>query len=78
MSRAPTNLPVLEEILRFNNGPDQDRWPELAMWSVGAAIDAVLAAAARYAERTNREHDDFRQTIPDHGGLALCLESIDD
>ena len=41
-----------------------DHWPELADWAAGAAIDAVLAAAARYAERTNHDHAEFRQSFP--------------
>ncbi len=50
--------------------PDRDCWPELAHWCTGAAIDAVLAAAARYADRTNREHHEFRQGVRSAGGLA--------
>jgi uncharacterized protein (DUF2252 family) len=66
---------------RLALGPDrvekQDFWPELARWSAGAAIDAVLAAAARYAERTNQEYALFRQSIRDNGGVARSLESTD-
>jgi uncharacterized protein (DUF2252 family) len=60
--------------LGLNQDQKQDHWPELADWSAGAAIDAVLAAAARYAERTNQEFAEFRQGIRDGGGVAHCLE----
>ncbi len=53
--------------------PDQDRWPELADWSGGAAIDAVLAAAARYAERTNQDYAEFREGVRDAGGVTRCF-----
>jgi uncharacterized protein (DUF2252 family) len=57
--------------------PDQkqDHWPELADWSGSAAIDAVLAAAARYAERTNQNYAEFRQSVRDAGGVGECLQS---
>ncbi len=55
------------------DGRGQDHWPELARWSSGAAIDAVLAAAARYAERTNRDHAAFRRAVREAGGLGHCL-----
>ena len=58
-----------------NQDQKQDHWPELADWSNGAAIDAVLAAAARYAERTNQNHAEFRQSVHDAGGVAECLDS---
>jgi uncharacterized protein (DUF2252 family) len=62
---------------RLSLGPaaDQklDRWDELADWSKGAAIDAVLAAAARYAGRTNQEYTDFRQGVLDAGGVSRSL-----
>jgi uncharacterized protein (DUF2252 family) len=58
-----------------NQDQKQDHWPELAAWSKGAAIDAVLAAAARYAERTNQNYAEFRQTVHDAGGVSDCLES---
>jgi hypothetical protein len=65
---------------RLALGPDhdekQDHWPELAQWSDGAAIDAVLAAAARYAERTNQEYAEFRQGVRDAGGVSHCLELL--
>ena len=53
----------------------EDHWPELVNWSNGAAIDAVLAAAARYAERTNQYHAEFRQSVHATGGVAECLDS---
>jgi uncharacterized protein (DUF2252 family) len=53
----------------------QDHWPELADWSNGAAIDAVLAAAARFAERTNQHYAEFRSSIHEGGGVAECFES---
>jgi uncharacterized protein (DUF2252 family) len=49
--------------LAVGSNPKQDHWPELAAWSAGAAIDAVLAAAARYAERTNHDYAEYRQAI---------------
>ncbi len=58
--------------------PGRDHWPELARWSAGAAVDAILAAAARYADRTNRDHDAFRRAVRDSGGLGHCLHSIDE
>jgi uncharacterized protein (DUF2252 family) len=59
-------------------GQDQepDRWPELTQWSAGAAIDAVLAAAARFADRTNRDYAAFRRSVRDAGGLNRCLDSM--
>jgi uncharacterized protein (DUF2252 family) len=56
--------------------PKPDHWSELADWSGGAAIDAVLAAAARYAERTNEEYAEFRQGIRDAGGVTRCLGQL--
>jgi uncharacterized protein (DUF2252 family) len=53
--------------------PKRDHWSELADWSGGAAIDAVLAAAARYAERTNEQYAKFRQGIREQGGIARYL-----
>jgi len=54
-------------------GPNLDQkpncWPELAAWCGGAAIDAVLAAAARYAERTNQEYAEFRPGVRDARGV---------
>jgi uncharacterized protein (DUF2252 family) len=62
--------------LGSNQDQKQDRWPELADWSGGAAIDAVLAAAARYAERTNQEYAEFRQGVRDAHGVTHCLEQF--
>jgi uncharacterized protein (DUF2252 family) len=58
-----------------NQDQKQDHWPELADWSSGAAIDAVLAASARYAERTNQNYAEYRQSVHDAGGVADCFES---
>ena len=59
---------------RLTLGPNQeqkqDHWPDLAGWSAGAAIDAVLAAAARYAERTNEE------SMP-NSGRAFAIPAAD-
>jgi len=49
--------------LAVGSNQKQDHWPELATWSAGAAIDAVLAAAARYAERTNHDYAEYRQAV---------------
>jgi uncharacterized protein (DUF2252 family) len=49
--------------LAVGSSPKEDHWPELAEWAAGAAIDAVLAAAARYAERTNHDYAEFRQEV---------------
>ena len=57
--------------------PGQDHWPELARWAAGAAVDAILAAAARYAERTGRDYAAFRRAVRDSGGLVRRLQSID-
>ena len=58
--------------------PDQDtaerRQRALASWSAGAGVDAVLAAAARYGERTNQDYAEFRRAVRDAGGPARCLE----
>jgi len=59
-----------------NQDQKQDHWPELADWSSGAAIDAVLAAAARCAERTNQEYAEFRQGVRDARGVTHCLEQL--
>jgi hypothetical protein len=53
-----------------------DCWRELAEWSSGAAIDAVLAAAARYAERTNQQYAEFRQGVRDAGGVTNSLRQL--
>ena len=49
--------------LAVGSSPTQNHSPELAAWSAGAAIDAVLAAAARYAERTNHDYAEYRQQM---------------
>ena len=48
----------------------KDTWPELARWCAGAAIDAMLATAARYAERTNRDYAAFRLAVRESGGVS--------
>jgi uncharacterized protein (DUF2252 family) len=52
-----------------------DRWPELKQWVSGPALDSILTAAARFTERTNREHAELRRSIRDRGGIAACLQS---
>ena len=49
--------------LAVDSNQKRDHWPVLAAWSAGAAIDAVLAAAARYAERTNHDYAEYRQAV---------------
>lgn len=38
---------------------DQDRSSDLALWASGSALDALLASAARFADRTNRDYAVF-------------------
>jgi uncharacterized protein (DUF2252 family) len=56
--------------------PDHDCWRELARWSKGPSLDAVLAAAARFTERTNRQHAEFRAAIRDAGGISAALHAF--
>ena len=56
---------------RFN--PDHDRWPDVARWAAGPSLDAVLAAAARFTERTNRQHAEFSSAIHRAGGISAAL-----
>ncbi len=56
--------------------PGQDRWPELSEWCAGAAVDSILAAAARYADRTNRDFAAFQSAVREFGGPARCLDSF--
>jgi hypothetical protein len=56
--------------------PDHDRWPDLARWAEGPSLDAVLAAAARFTERTNRQHAEFQAAIRDAGGISAALQAI--
>jgi hypothetical protein len=56
--------------------PDLDRWPDLARWAGGPSLDAVLAAAARFTERTNQEHAEFRAAIRDRGGISAALHAF--
>ena len=39
----------------------EDRTAELARWAAGPALDALLAVAARFAERTRRDHHEYRR-----------------
>jgi uncharacterized protein (DUF2252 family) len=56
--------------------PDLDRWPDLARWAEGPSLDAILAAAARFTERTNRQHAAFRAAIRDRGGISAALRAF--
>jgi uncharacterized protein (DUF2252 family) len=56
--------------------PGLDQWPNLARWAEGPPLDAVLAAAARFTERTNLEHADFRRAVRDVGGVSACLTEL--
>jgi uncharacterized protein (DUF2252 family) len=58
--------------------PGIDRWQELVSWSHGPALDAVLAAAARYTSRTNLQHREFRSAIHRAGGVAELLHALED
>lgn len=58
---------------RYN--PGFDRWPDLARWATGAPLDAVLAAAARFTDRTNREYAGFRAEINARGGISAAIRS---
>jgi hypothetical protein len=55
--------------------PDLDLWPDLARWAEGPSLDAILAAAARFTERTNREFVEFRTAIDNAGGVPACLHA---
>ncbi|MGA2701873.1 MAG: DUF2252 family protein [Isosphaeraceae bacterium] len=56
--------------------PDHDRWPDLARWAEGPSLDAVLAAAARFTERTNRQHAEFQAATRDAGGISAALHAF--
>jgi uncharacterized protein (DUF2252 family) len=56
--------------------PDLDRWPDLAQWAGGPSLDAVLAAAARFTERTNRQYAEFRAAIRDRGGISAAVHAF--
>jgi uncharacterized protein (DUF2252 family) len=56
--------------------PGHDRWPDLARWAEGAALDAVLAAAARFTERTNRQHAEFKAAIRNARGISGALQAF--
>ena len=55
--------------------PDHDRWPDLARWAKGPSLDAVLAAAARFTERTKRQHAEFQAATHDAGGISAALNA---
>jgi uncharacterized protein (DUF2252 family) len=57
--------------------PDYDRWSDLARWAEGPSLDAVLAAAARFTERTNRQHAEFQVAIREAGGISAALHDFD-
>jgi uncharacterized protein (DUF2252 family) len=59
---------------RFKRG--HDRWPELARWAEGSSLDAVLAAAARFTERTNRQHAEFQAATRHAGGISAALHAF--
>ena len=58
--------------------PDHDRWPDLARWAEGPSLDAVLATAARFTERTNRQHAEFQAAIRDAGGISAVMHAFAD
>jgi uncharacterized protein (DUF2252 family) len=39
----------------------ENRFPDLVRWVTGPALDSVLAAAVRYADRTQHEYQEFHQ-----------------
>ncbi|MGZ5997405.1 MAG: DUF2252 family protein, partial [Isosphaeraceae bacterium] len=56
--------------------PDHDRWSDLARWAEGPSLDAVLAAAARFTERTNQQHAEFQAATRDAGGISAALHAF--
>jgi uncharacterized protein (DUF2252 family) len=48
----------------------------LAGWAAGPALDSVLAAAVRFAERTRTAHSEFRQDLRDPGALPRDLRRL--
>jgi uncharacterized protein (DUF2252 family) len=56
--------------------PDYDRWPDLARWAKGPSLDAVLAAAARFTERTNRQHAEFHAATRAAGGTSAAMHAF--
>ncbi len=56
--------------------PDHDRWPDLARWAKGPSLDAVIAVAARFTERTNRQHAEFQAATRDAGGISAALRAF--
>jgi uncharacterized protein (DUF2252 family) len=53
--------------------PGFDRWTDLARWAQGPSFEALLAAAARFTVRTNREHQAFKKAIRQASGVSACL-----
>jgi uncharacterized protein (DUF2252 family) len=56
--------------------PNYDRWPELARWAEGPSLDAVLAAAARFTDRTNQQYSEFHAALRDAGGISAALNAF--
>jgi uncharacterized protein (DUF2252 family) len=50
-------------------GPKRDALKALARWATGPALDSVLAAAVRFAERTRADHARFRAGLRDPASL---------
>ncbi len=46
-----------------------DHVPDLASWAAGPALDSLMVCAARFAERTRRDHREFQRAYK-HGQLA--------
>ena len=55
--------------------PELNCRPELAKWTTSSSLDAVLAAAVRFTERTNVEFANFVADIQAGGGVAACVDS---
>ncbi len=51
--------------LRGSQLPDDDRSAALTRWATGPALDSVLAAAARCADRTLHDYQLFQQAVTD-------------
>ncbi len=56
--------------------PELNRRPDLVRWAASPSLDAVLAAAARFTERTNRAFAEFRAAIQAAGGVTDCLQTL--
>jgi len=53
--------------------PDGSAIETLAQWASGAALDSVLAGAARFAEHTRVAHHEFRAEVRSPGSLPTPL-----